>query len=113
MQAICTLIRDRLSCTAVKRAIEQPVKRLVKSACTHINEYYIIFLQGKAYPLETYAAGLQSTHDATLDNAIRALRLLHIKHLRDLQTNINETIVAVQNLTANPKTDARLGKIGI
>uniref|UniRef100_A0A914X2D4 RNA transcription, translation and transport factor protein n=1 Tax=Plectus sambesii TaxID=2011161 RepID=A0A914X2D4_9BILA len=95
LRAICTLIQDRLSNSAVKQATEDPKKRL-----------------GKAYPLETYSTGLESMGDAALDNATRALRLLHVKHLRDLQTDINETIVAVQNLTANPKTDDKLGQIG-
>ena len=45
--------------------------------------------------------------------AAKILRLLHIQELRELQTKINEAIVQVQALTANPKTDARLGKVGI
>lgn len=50
--------------------------------------------------------------DAMLDNAAKGLSLLYIQDLRNLQTNINETIVAVQNITANPKTDTKLGKVG-
>lgn len=50
--------------------------------------------------------------DAMLDNAAKGLSLLYIQDLRNLQTKINETIVAVQNITANPKTDTRLGKVG-
>ncbi|XP_011644390.1 RNA transcription, translation and transport factor protein [Pogonomyrmex barbatus] len=50
--------------------------------------------------------------DAMLDNAAKGLSLLYIQDLRDLQTSINETIVAVQNITANPKTDTKLGKVG-
>jgi hypothetical protein len=30
-----------------------------------------------------------------------------------VQTNINNLIVAVQDVTADPKTDDRLGKVGI
>lgn len=41
------------------------------------------------------------------------MRLLFIKDLRDLQTNVNEIIVAIQAITANPKTDSSLGKVGI
>lgn len=40
------------------------------------------------------------------------LRILYIQDLRDLQTRANELIVAVQNVTANPKTDTKLGKVG-
>ena len=50
--------------------------------------------------------------DPVLGEAAKVLRLLHIQELRYLQTNINELIVAVQAMTANPKTDQSLGKIG-
>ncbi|KAM8703792.1 hypothetical protein ACLKA7_008427 [Drosophila subpalustris] len=53
-----------------------------------------------------------SPNDPTLDYSMRILRLLQIQSLRQLQTRINETIVAVQSLTANPKTDTKLGKVG-
>ncbi|KAH8243281.1 hypothetical protein KR032_006228 [Drosophila birchii] len=53
-----------------------------------------------------------SANDTALDLPMRILRLLQIQSLRELQTHINETIVAVQNLTANPKTDTKLGKVG-
>lgn len=33
-------------------------------------------------------------------------------NLRELQSNINNTIEAVQRVTANPKTDTKLGKVG-
>uniref|UniRef100_A0A3P8W4U5 RNA transcription, translation and transport factor protein n=1 Tax=Cynoglossus semilaevis TaxID=244447 RepID=A0A3P8W4U5_CYNSE len=51
------------------------------------------------------------TH-ATLNEAAQILRLLHIEELRELQTKINEAIVAVQAIIADPKTDHRLGKVG-
>lgn len=50
--------------------------------------------------------------DKVLNEAVKILRLLHIKELRDLQTKINETIVNIQSITANPKTDSSLGKVG-
>ncbi|KAF6029901.1 C14orf166 [Bugula neritina] len=46
------------------------------------------------------------------EEAVKILRLLHIQNLRQLQSQINEALVIVQNVTANPKTDQRLGKIG-
>lgn len=50
--------------------------------------------------------------DPVLSEAAKALRLLHIQELRNLQTHVNELIVAVQAITANPKTDQSLGKVG-
>ena len=50
--------------------------------------------------------------DPSLNEAAKVLRLLHIQELRHLQTSINELIVAVQAVTANPKTDQSLGKVG-
>jgi RLL motif-containing protein 1 len=50
--------------------------------------------------------------DYVSNDVAKIVRLLHIHELRDLQTCINEAIVAVQALTANPKTDQRLGKVG-
>ena len=47
-----------------------------------------------------------------MNEAAKILRLLHIQDLRRLQTMINECIVAIQSITANPKTDTRLGKVG-
>jgi len=62
-------------------------------------------------PLDELVLGLD-TGDKVLNNAARVLRLLHIEELRKLQTAINETIVAVQLITADPKTDERLGQVG-
>eukprot|EP00040_Diaphanoeca_grandis_P007318 m.40491 g.40491 ORF g.40491 m.40491 type:complete len:240 (-) comp18508_c0_seq2:271-990(-) len=62
-------------------------------------------------PLDSMALGF-STGDTALDRAAKVLRLLHIADLRDLQTRVNELIVKVQALTADPKTNARLGKVG-
>ena len=50
--------------------------------------------------------------DKILNEAAKILRLIHIKELRDFQTSINETIVTVQSITANPKTDLSLGRVG-
>lgn len=50
--------------------------------------------------------------DPVLSEAAKVLRLLHIQELRDLQTHINEVIVAVQAITADPKTDQSLGRVG-
>jgi RLL motif-containing protein 1 len=47
-----------------------------------------------------------------VNNAIKILRLLNIEQLRRLQTQINILLVEVQKVTADPKTDLNLGKIG-
>lgn len=57
--------------------------------------------------------GMISSKNATIDAAVRALRLIHVENLREVQTKINETIVAVQELTADPRTDKKLGKVGV
>ena len=50
--------------------------------------------------------------DPVLAEAAKVLRLLHIQELRHLQTCINELIVDVQRITADPKTDQSLGQVG-
>ncbi|XP_003745092.1 RNA transcription, translation and transport factor protein [Galendromus occidentalis] len=50
--------------------------------------------------------------DPVLNGAAKILRLLFIEDVRNLQTRINEAIVAVQSLTADPRTDTRLAHVG-
>ncbi|KAB7500603.1 hypothetical protein Anas_02142 [Armadillidium nasatum] len=92
LKAISILIKSRLS----QEALENPGE---------------VVHQGKAYPIFEADLGFE-TGDNILNNAGKALRLLYIHDLRDLQTKINETIVACQIITANPKTDTKLGKVG-
>lgn len=89
LQAICTFVRERLSS---------------ETSATSKKE-------GTPYPLKDSPLGF-GTGDYVLDYAAKILRLLYINDLRNLQTGINEAIVAVQAITANPKTDTRLGKVG-
>ncbi|CAK9302103.1 unnamed protein product [Gordionus sp. m RMFG-2023] len=53
-----------------------------------------------------------SCENPKIRNASKILRLLCIQDLRALQTQINEAIVISQNVTADPKTDQSLGKVG-
>lgn len=53
-----------------------------------------------------------NTGDKNLIEAGKILRLIFIQDLRRLQTQINECIVDVQKVTADPKTDTKLGKVG-
>jgi RLL motif-containing protein 1 len=62
--------------------------------------------------LDLYPLGFSTGNDK-LDQAAKVLRLLHLQDLRELQTLINEVIVSVQEFTADPKTDSRLGKVGV
>jgi len=59
------------------------------------------------------ACAVCGSADYMTQEAAKILRLLHIRELRELQTLANEAIIAVQTLTANPKTDTKLGKVGI
>lgn len=70
-----------------------------------------VIVKGNPYPFEEVDSGF-SAKDPLLNKAAKILRLIHIQNLRNLQTSANELIVAVQNVTANPKTDTRLGKVG-
>lgn len=92
LKAICLLIRDKFS----KEAIASSGKTNGKI---------------EVMTLEKMPLGFDSG-DYISNDAAKILRLLHITELRDLQTAINEAIVAVQAITANPKTDQRLGKVG-
>ncbi|KAF8763856.1 RNA transcription like protein [Argiope bruennichi] len=67
--------------------------------------------KGKSSSMMDAPLGFE-TNDPVLDKAAKILRLCFIHDLRDLQTKINEIIVSVQSITANPKTDTRLGKVG-
>ncbi|XP_076151726.1 RNA transcription, translation and transport factor protein [Alosa pseudoharengus] len=67
--------------------------------------------EGLPVALDKHILGFD-TGDASLNEAAQILRLLHIEELRELQTRINEAIVAVQAIIADPKTDHRLGKVG-
>mmetsp|Transcript_57386 Transcript_57386/g.124735 ORF Transcript_57386/g.124735 Transcript_57386/m.124735 type:complete len:82 (+) Transcript_57386:464-709(+) len=61
--------------------------------------------------LDSLPLGL-NTGDSVVDAAATVLRLLYIADLRELQSSVNEIIVALQEFTADPKTDSRLGKLG-
>lgn len=93
LKAICLLVKDKLS----KEALENAAKKSTKNI--------------ESIPLDKTELGFD-TGDYIINEAAKILRLLHIKDLRDLQSHINEAIVSVQALIANPKTDSRLGKVG-
>mmetsp|Transcript_12285 Transcript_12285/g.16749 ORF Transcript_12285/g.16749 Transcript_12285/m.16749 type:complete len:201 (+) Transcript_12285:3-605(+) len=51
--------------------------------------------------------------DVELDAVATLLRILHVNDLRQLQTQVDRLIVEMQEYTADPKTDAKLGRVGI
>ncbi|KAI4831330.1 hypothetical protein KUCAC02_000877 [Chaenocephalus aceratus] len=91
LKAIRILIQERLSPEAITKASNNR--------------------EGIPVALDKHVLGFD-TGDAVLNEAAQILRLLHIEELRELQTKINEAIVAVQAIIADPKTDHRLGKVG-
>uniref|UniRef100_A0A8C8SI40 RNA transcription, translation and transport factor protein n=1 Tax=Pelusios castaneus TaxID=367368 RepID=A0A8C8SI40_9SAUR len=91
LKAIRILVQERLTPDAIGKANQSK--------------------EGLPVALEKHILGFD-TGDAVLNEAAQILRLLHIEELRELQTKINEAIVAVQAIIADPKTDHRLGKVG-
>ena len=98
LEATRVLIEERLSSDALKKAKDTPNKK------ADIGET-------KTMKITAKECGFDSG-DPVLDEAAKVLRLLHLSELRDLQTKINELIVSLQQITADPKTDQRLGKVG-
>lgn len=67
--------------------------------------------EGLPVALDKHILGFD-TGDAVLNEVAQILRLLHIEELRELQSKINEAIVAIQAVNADPKTEHRLWKVG-
>jgi len=61
--------------------------------------------------LEELPTGLEH-EDRDVARTAGVLRLLHSIELAQLQVNINNVINELQEFTADPKTDAKLGKVG-
>jgi len=88
-----------------------------KLVCDRLNTSAVanpksVIVKGKPFPIMNTDLGFDMG-DRMLNNGAKALSLLYIQDLRNLQTRINEAIVSVQSITANPKTDTKLGKVGI
>ncbi|KAJ6635141.1 RNA transcription, translation and transport factor protein [Pseudolycoriella hygida] len=66
--------------------------------------------EGKAFPIKESEQFMFA--DKNSDEAAKILRLLQIQSVRNVQTSVNENIVAIQEITADPKTDSKLGKVG-
>ncbi|KAL3287379.1 hypothetical protein HHI36_001853 [Cryptolaemus montrouzieri] len=95
--------------TITLKAVKHIVtNRLTQHALKNPDKY---ITKGTPFPLQDADLGFDLS-DPVLKQAAKILRMLYIQDLRHLQTKANELIVAVQNITANPKTDTRLGKVG-
>jgi len=93
------------------------LKAISKMICSRLSQKVIenpndFIIKGTPFPFQDTDLGFD-LGDAVLNRAAKILRLLYIQNLRELQTRANEMVVAVQSITANPKTDTKLGKIGI
>lgn len=51
--------------------------------------------------------------DQELTDAVRAMRLLFVNDLRDLQSSVDDLTIQVQEVTANPRVNASLGRVGV
>lgn len=92
LQALRSLIEGKLSSEAIKTD-----KKGKKADVIPLNKVDLGF----------------NTGDSAVNEAAKIIRLLHVTDLRELQTRINEAIVAVQAITANPKTNQSLGRVGV
>eukprot|EP00002_Diphylleia_rotans_P017861 TRINITY_DN3465_c0_g3_i2.p1 TRINITY_DN3465_c0_g3~~TRINITY_DN3465_c0_g3_i2.p1 ORF type:complete len:262 (-),score=54.25 TRINITY_DN3465_c0_g3_i2:258-1043(-) len=52
------------------------------------------------------------TRDVLVNRAATLLRLMYINEMRSLQTYVNEMFEILQEFTADPKADPKLGKVG-
>ncbi|CAH1162939.1 unnamed protein product [Phaedon cochleariae] len=91
------------------KAVRKVITKRLAPDCVANPQNYI--LTGTPFPIQDADLGFD-LNNATLNQAAKILRMLYIQDLRDLQTKANELIVAVQGVTANPKTDTKLGQVG-
>lgn len=99
LQAVSRFVETRLSDEAIAISRSEAAKKKPK-----LKE--IDFM-----PLNKTSLGFD-VNDSAINEAAKIIRLLQIHELRELQTRINQAIVSVQRVTANPKTDQSLGRVG-
>ena len=120
LQAIRIVIQEKLSTAALEGVLGRPDSN--KDSASTNNTSNTSNTSNKSAAITATPARKQykitakecgfDLGDPVLSEAAKVLRLLHIRELRELQTRINELIVAVQEITADPKTDQSLGKVG-
>ncbi|KAE9553535.1 hypothetical protein FO519_003228 [Halicephalobus sp. NKZ332] len=62
--------------------------------------------------LNEVPTGIKPTGSQAVDDAVRVLRLVNTSRLHELQTQINECMSELQEITANPKADLSTGRVG-
>lgn len=62
--------------------------------------------------LDDVPSGVGLPDDATVAKAVSVARLLHVNDLRRLQSDVDAFLVSMQEYTADPKTDSRIGRVG-
>ncbi|CAG9766270.1 unnamed protein product [Ceutorhynchus assimilis] len=71
-----------------------------------------VIVKGTPFPYKEVPMG-KDFKDPSLNEAVKILQLLNIGDIRDLQTKASELIVTKQKATADPKTDTKIGKVGV
>uniref|UniRef100_A0AC34RBT0 Uncharacterized protein n=1 Tax=Panagrolaimus sp. JU765 TaxID=591449 RepID=A0AC34RBT0_9BILA len=67
----------------------------------------------KLFSLKEVSTGVKPLTSEAVDDAIRVLRLINVSRLHTLQTQVNECISKLQMLTADPKADVNMGRVGV
>ena len=62
--------------------------------------------------LDEVPSGVGLNGDPEVERAVAVARLLHVNDLRRLQSSVDTFLVAMQEYTADPKTDSRIGRVG-
>jgi RLL motif-containing protein 1 len=86
-QAIVRVVRTKFSASAVEEAKKGNKEGGEKQVVPSLDDLPLGF----------------NTGDKDIDRAATVLRLLYVNDMKELQSKINDLIVAVQNFTADPK----------
>jgi hypothetical protein len=112
---VSQVIITKLSANAIEKSRTKQQVRINEIRSCSICRIFVVLTVNKGsgvdFTLSQMPLGFD-TGEIVINEAAKVLRLLYIQDLRVLQTKINETIVAVQSLVADPRTDSKLGKIG-